>query len=179
MDYNEYVKILRELNAEQWEHYDISKIPKEFEKIFYEEKNKFFQKYYQADPNGENIEDQPQDEQTQDEHLSPEAQSAVDRRVAELQAIQAEYMAKENPSFIMYHSFYEQLEDIHGKEFEDHIRALCECGLYKKRGDYKGSLKMYMRGVIPQLEANEIRKIKKTLSGLKGGAPKGNQNAKK
>jgi len=178
---NELIKKLSTFNKEAWDNFNYSDgtYSKEQERIIQREKNKFFVKYYQDHPECENMGEQPQEEQMQDEYLSPEAQSAVDQRVAELQARQAEYMAKENPSFIMYHSFYEQLEDLHGNEFEDHIRALCECGLYKKKGDYEGSVKMYMRGVIPQLEANEIKKIKKTLSGLKGGAPKGNQNAKK
>jgi len=123
---------------------------------------------------GEETENQPQHESA-----NPEVQTAFNQYVAELEAKQAEYMRKVNPSFVMYSSFYEALEDIHGKDFEDHMRALCEYGLYGKKDDYKGSVKMFMTQAGPQLEANERKRITAKINGLRGGPPKGNKNAKK
>jgi hypothetical protein len=109
----------------------------------------------------------------------PEVETERERQVAALKAEQAAYMEKQNPSFVMYHSFYESLDDLHGENFEAHMRALCERGLYKKNGDYKGSVKMFMTQAIPQLEANERKRLAAKINGMKGGAPPGNQNAQK
>ena len=108
-----------------------------------------------------------------------EAQSAWDRHVAELRAQQAEYMTKENPSFVFYHSFYEMIEDLTDKDFAACIRAACKYGLYGKKEEYKGNVKMFMSAVVPQIDANARRRITARLNGLNGGAPNGNQNAVK
>jgi hypothetical protein len=176
-EYKELVENLKMFDKKTWDDCNQTKIeqyPKEQQDIIYREKNLFYQKWYQEHPDNEESEDQPQDDFTSSEVLSD-----YDRFIAKTEAQQAEYMAKENPSFVMYHSFYEALEEIHGKDFEAHMRALCERGLYKKNGTYKGSVKMFMAQATPQLEANERKKIAAKLNGLKGGAPCGNTNALK
>jgi len=115
----------------------------------------------------------------QQESANPEVQAAFNRYIAELEVKQAEYMTKENPSFIFYHSFYEMIEDLDDKDFVACIKAACQYGLYNKKEEYSGYVKMFMSAVIPQIDANTKRKIKAKLNGLKGGAPKGNKNAKK
>jgi len=134
-------------------------------------KNNYYQKFY-----GGKAED---NKKSNSEETENQSQTASDPYIAKLEAEYAEYEKNERQNFIMYHSFYEALEDIHGEAFEKHMRALCEYGLYKKIGDYKGSVKMFMTQVKPQIDANEKRRIKTKINGKKGGAPEGNDNARK
>jgi hypothetical protein len=92
---------------------------------------------------------------------------------------QAEYIKKRGASFVFYESFLGALEDLDDKQFRECIVALCNYGLYQKKGDYKGVIKMYMSATIPQIDANELKRITARLNGMNGGAPNGNQNAKK
>ena len=173
----ELIAKLKALDKTAWDSWDYAhdkQYSEEQKNIICHEKNLFFQKWYQNHPDGEETEDQPQKEFT-----SPEVETAYNRHIAELKAQQAEYMAKVNPSFVFYSSFYESLEDMHGETFESHVRALCEYGLYGKTDNYKGSVKMFMTQAIPQLDANQRRRITAKINGLQGGAREGNGNAKK
>jgi hypothetical protein len=174
-EHNKLVAQLRAFTFEQWEQFDQAQIgvyPKEQQNIIYREKNLFFQKYYH--PDGEGAEgQQPSD------FASPEVGSAYECHIAELEAQQAAYMAKENPSFVFYHSFYEMIEDLPDKDFVACIRAACNYGLYGKKEEYKGNVKMFMSAVIPQIDANVKRRIAARLNGMKGGGQKGNKNAQK
>jgi len=173
MSDKELIETLKSYNKEAWDNLNYEEFTEKQRPIVQKEKNKFFNDWYKERPSDEKIENQSQNE------TSSKTQSNLDRYIAELEAQQAEYMAKENPSFVMYHSFYEALEGIHGEAFEKHMRALCERGLYKKTDNYKGSIKMFMAQAAPQIEANEKRKIKARINGLRGGAPEGNKNALK
>jgi hypothetical protein len=113
----------------------------------------------------------------QQESANPEVQTAFNQYVAELEARQSAYMARENPSFIFYHSFYEMIEDLEDKDFVACIKAACQYGLYNKREEYSGFVKMFMAAVIPQIDANVKRRITARLNGLKGGARENNDNA--
>lgn len=88
---------------------------------------------------------------------------------------QERHIKERGASFVFYHSFIKALEDLDDKDFRACIMALTDYGLYKKEGEYKGIVKMYMTGTIPQIDANE----RKRINGKKGGAPKDNHNAKK
>jgi hypothetical protein len=176
-EFRNFITEIRSYDIEAWNSLDstsASKFSKTQQDEIYRIKNNFFTKYYAANPDSEETDDQPQNEFT-----SPEVQSAFNQHIAKLEAQRAEYMAKENPSFVMYHSFYEALGDLHGVDFETHMRALCERGLYKKTDIYNGSVKMFMTQAIPQLEANERKKIAARLNGMKGGGQNDNKNAKK
>jgi len=92
---------------------------------------------------------------------------------------QEQYIKERGASFIFYHSFIEALEDMEDKQFRDCILALTDYGLYQKKGEYKGVVKMYMTQAIPQLDASERKKQIARENGKNGGAPPGNQNAKR
>jgi len=92
---------------------------------------------------------------------------------------QKQYIKQRGASFVFYNSFIEALEDMSDKDFRACILALTNYGLNKEKGDYKGVVKMYMTQAIPQLDANERKKEIARINGLKGGAPKDNDNAKK
>jgi len=115
----------------------------------------------------------------QQQSANPEVEAAFNKYVTELEAKQAAYMARENPSFVFYHSFFEMVEDLEDKDFVACIKAACQYGLYKKKEEYSGFVKMFMAAVIPQIDANENRRITARLNGLRGGAKKGNKNARK
>jgi hypothetical protein len=92
---------------------------------------------------------------------------------------QEEFIKERGASFVFYESFIEALEDMSDKEFRACILALTNYGLHKKSEEYKGIVKMYMTQAKPQLDANERKKIKARTNGMQGGAPLGNQNARK
>ena len=171
---NQLIKKLRNLDYDAWNSFDSSQYPKEQQDIIHREKNAFFVEWYKEHPDVKKTENQTQNDISTLDTQSPSAQY-----IAALKAQRAEYMANRDPAFIMYDSFYKALEDIHGEDFENHIRALCEFGLYKKKSEYEGSVKMFMKMAIPQLEANEDKRRKAIINGSKGGAPKGNKNALK
>jgi hypothetical protein len=92
---------------------------------------------------------------------------------------QKQFIKARGASFVFYNSFIEALEDVGDKDFRACIMALADYGLHGKKGEYKGVVKMYMTQAIPQIDANERKKLIARQNGMNGGAPEGNQNAKK
>ena len=92
---------------------------------------------------------------------------------------QEQFIKERGASFIFYNSFIEALEDMNDIDFRACITALADYGLHGKKGEYKGVVKMYMTQAIPQIDANERKKLIARQNGMGGGAPEGNQNARK
>ena len=111
------------------------------------------------------------------EDLEPE--NSYDEFVEKTRKKQEQFIKERGASFIFYSSFIEALEDMDDKKFRDCILALIDYGLYQKRREYKGIVKMYMAQAIPQIDANERKKLIARQNGMNGGAPEGNQNARK
>jgi hypothetical protein len=89
----------------------------------------------------------------------------------------------ERESFLFYKSFYEAIRLLPREVQGEIYTAIMEYGLYGKETE---SLKPLARSIFtlvkPQLDANAVRYengLKGGIHGNKGGAPKGNQNAKK
>ena len=81
----------------------------------------------------------------------------------------------ERKSFVFYRSFYDGIMDLpKGKQLE-FFKAICRYGLDGEEPDLTGAEMAFFRQVVAVLEGNN----KKFIDGQKGGAPKGNQNAKK
>jgi len=99
--------------------------------------------------------------------------------VEESRKKQEQYIKERGASFVFYHSFIEALEDMDDKQFRACILALTNYGLYQKKEEYKQPVKMYMAQAIPQIDANEGKRKRARENGQKGGAPEGNQNARK
>lgn len=80
-------------------------------------------------------------------------------------------------SFVFYRSFYKAIHKIKDKNLKSDIyEAICELALNNKKVEIEEDIgSIIMDLIIPQIEANNERYI----NGCKGGAPKGNQNAKK
>ena len=78
-------------------------------------------------------------------------------------------------SFIFYRSFYESIKELDPLDQVQIYNAIFEYEFYKKNNELKGVCKSIFTLIIPQLIAND----KRYENGKKGGAPKGNQNAKK
>ena len=80
-----------------------------------------------------------------------------------------------NDSFIFYRSFYEAIEDFQPEEFKEAMMALMKYALDGEESEVFGYVKTFYKLVKPQIDANNGRRT----NGQKGGAPAGNQNAKK
>lgn len=78
-------------------------------------------------------------------------------------------------SFIFYKSFYESIKELDPSDQVQIYNAIFNYQFEGKEIELKGICKSIFTLIIPQLEANN----KRYLNGLKGGAPKGNQNATK
>ena len=111
--------------------------------------------------------------------MTENSEKSYDDFYEENEQRQEQYIKERGESFVFYHSFIEALEDLNDKDFRACIKALTDYGLYKKTGEYKGVVKMYMTHIKPQINANEYKRLIARQNGLKGGAPVGNQNAKK
>lgn len=81
----------------------------------------------------------------------------------------------ERDGFIFYRSFFESLQCLDDKDFRALFNAICEYGLYGNETELTGLLKTAFLLLKPQIDANNTR----YENGKKGGAPKGNSNAKK
>jgi phosphoglycolate phosphatase-like HAD superfamily hydrolase len=92
---------------------------------------------------------------------------------------QEKYIKDRGASMVFYSSFIDALSDLSDKEFRDCITALTNYGFYKIKLEYKGITKMFMAQAIPQIAHNELKRETARNNGKYGGAPKGNQNAKK
>ena len=78
-------------------------------------------------------------------------------------------------SFVFYSSFYSAIITLPEEEQLIMFKAVIERALYGKEPSLKGCAKGMYDLISPQLKANERR----YFNGRKGGAPVGNQNAKK
>ena len=80
-------------------------------------------------------------------------------------------------SFVFYKSFYEALHKLQDKELKaDLFEAICELALYDNDIELTNAVGTIIMDLIrPQIVANN----KRYINGKKGGAPIGNQNAKK
>ena len=78
-------------------------------------------------------------------------------------------------SFIFYKSFYDSIKELDPKDQVQIYDAIFQYQFEGKEIELKGVCKSIFTLIIPQLEANN----KRYINGLKGGAPKGNQNATK
>lgn len=93
-------------------------------------------------------------------------------------------MAKKKDSFIAYYEWEDAFADFTNEQFGELFRAIYA---YEKRGEaYTGSdpaIKIAMRLIMGMLDRNrekyEAVCERNRKNGAKGGAPKGNQNAKK
>lgn len=81
----------------------------------------------------------------------------------------------ERESFIFYKSFYDSIKELAPEEQVQIYDAIFKYQFEAKEIELKGICKSIFTLIIPQLKANN----KRYLNGLKGGAPKGNQNATK
>jgi hypothetical protein len=83
-------------------------------------------------------------------------------------------------SFVFYRSFYESLTKIPDKEQKLLLfEAITEYALNQKLIDLHGYSEVMFPLIKPQLDATSKRYQKCVENGKKGGAPKGNQNARK
>ena len=78
-------------------------------------------------------------------------------------------------SFIFYASFYSAIVTLPENEQLLMFKSIVERALYGKEPTLSGCSKGMYDLISPQIKANERR----FLNGCKGGAPKGNKNAKK
>ena len=78
-------------------------------------------------------------------------------------------------SFIFYKSFYEGIKELEPSVQCEIYNAIMEFEFNKNEVELSGIAKAIFTLIKPQLEAND----KRYENGCKGGAPKGNQNAKK
>lgn len=78
-------------------------------------------------------------------------------------------------SFVFYRSFYEAIKDLKTKEKLQVYEAICELSLNQKELKLTGMPATIFKLIKPQILANYER----YENGKKGGAPIGNQNARK
>jgi len=78
-------------------------------------------------------------------------------------------------SFIFYKSFYDSIKELDPKDQVQIYNAIFKYQFEEEEIELNGVCKSIFILIIPQLEANN----KRYENGKKGGAPKGNQNAKK
>ena len=86
-------------------------------------------------------------------------------------------------SFVIYHSYLDSLEDLTDEQFGKLFRALFHYEIKREEPDFTGGLKIAFNFIKQDLDVNlekyEKKCEKNRLNGLKGGAPVGNQNARK
>lgn len=91
-------------------------------------------------------------------------------------------MTKQRDSFIFYRSFFEAIEEVEAESQLPIYRAIAMYALDKKEPKLTGLGKVLWRLIKPQIDANWQRfenGCKGGEHGFKGGAPVGNQNARK
>lgn len=84
-----------------------------------------------------------------------------------------------NNSFVFYSSFYECIKTLDDSDKLKIFEAICEYGIHGKRKRVSSKVNAIMELIIPQIEASAKRYNAQVENGKKGGAPKGNLNAKK
>lgn len=86
-------------------------------------------------------------------------------------------------SFVIYHNYRETLEDLTDEQVGKLFRALFDYEIDKTEPNFTGELKIAFRFIKKDLDIN-LNKYENICernrkNGQKGGAPKGNQNARK
>ena len=86
-------------------------------------------------------------------------------------------------SFVIYHSYRETLEDLTDEQVGKLFRAIFDYEIDNKEPNFTGELKIAFRFIKKDLDIN-LNKYENICernrkNGQKGGAPKGNQNARK
>lgn len=85
-------------------------------------------------------------------------------------------MKEEITGFVFYKSFYEAVKQLQNAEDKCIIyQAICDYSFYDLEPTLEGITAIIWTLIKPQIDAN----IKKRNDGKRGGAPKGNNNAKK
>ncbi len=85
-------------------------------------------------------------------------------------------MKEEITAFVFYKSFYEAIEKMPSVEDKCIIyQSICNYCFYDIEPNLSGVTEIIWTLIKPQIDAN----IKKRIDGRRGGAPKGNTNAKK
>ena len=85
-------------------------------------------------------------------------------------------MKEEITGFVFYKSFYDAVKQLQNAEDKCIIyQAICDYSFYDIEPTLEGITAIIWTLIKPQIDAN----IKKRNDGKKGGAPKGNSNAKK
>ena len=86
-------------------------------------------------------------------------------------------------SFVIYHNYRETLEDLTDEQVGKLFRAIFDYEIDKKEPNFNGELKIAFRFIKKDLDLNNDKYEsiweRNRKNGQKGGAPKGNQNAKK
>ncbi len=89
----------------------------------------------------------------------------------------------ENKGFVVYHSYGECFEDLSDEEVGILFKAMLSYSETGEIPEMPKPLKVAFRFIKQQMDANKEKYIekcnKRSEAGAKGGAPKGNQNAKK
>jgi len=89
----------------------------------------------------------------------------------------------EKNSFILYTSYFDILSDLSNEQMGEIFRAILEYKTTKKQPVVSVDLKVVFKFIKNQLDLDEEKYNEKILkqsnNGKKGGAPKGNQNARK
>lgn len=92
-------------------------------------------------------------------------------------------MSELNQSFVLYTNYYDILADLSNEKLGELFRAILEYKTTKKQPVVSVDLLVVFKFIKNQLDIDEEKYNKKRLkcseNGQKGGAPKGNQNAKK
>lgn len=85
-------------------------------------------------------------------------------------------MKEEITGFVFYKSFYEAVKQLQNAEDKCIVyQAICDYSFYDIEPTLEGITAIIWTLIKPQIDAN----IKKRNDGKRGGAPKGNSNAKK
>ena len=86
-------------------------------------------------------------------------------------------------SFVIYHNYRETLEDLTDEQVGKLFRAIFDYEIDKKEPNFNGELKIAFRFIKKDLDLNNDKYEsiceRNRKNGQKGGAPKGNQNARK
>lgn len=86
-------------------------------------------------------------------------------------------------SFVVYHNYRETLEDLTDEQVGQLFRAIFNYAIDGKEPDFKGILSMAFKFIKKDLDVNLVKYEnickRNRENGQRGGAPKGNQNARK
>ena len=86
-------------------------------------------------------------------------------------------------SFVIYHNYRDTLEDLTDEQVGKLFRAIFDYEIDKKEPNFNGELKIAFRFIKKDLDLNNDKYEsiceRNRKNGQKGGAPKGNQNARK